>query len=295
MQTHKNDDLKNPTPQGTFLLGLGVQKAGTSWLYDYLSSSSQSDLGIVKEYHVWDLREKSNVMARKSFLETMSQRYSNGIVNRRFASSSLRSAFIHNPSIYFDYFEDRLWRPHTRLTGDITPSYSMLSAPVMRKIRDEFRDRGIPVRAILILRDPVMRLRSMLRMFNRERNLQMSAGAEFEKMIEMQQYPLEQSRSNYRGVIERAKSVFGKRLLILFYEDLFTKSSTEKICLFLNIDYIDADLTKRVNATTKSSKINSKHYQVLSLAYKEEMHFMRDYFGAARMEKLWPDLNSSHS
>ena len=39
---------------GTFLLGLGAQKAGTAWMHRYLESSPQCDPGFRKEYHVWD-------------------------------------------------------------------------------------------------------------------------------------------------------------------------------------------------------------------------------------------------
>jgi hypothetical protein len=295
MSTKQNPEPKRPVPEGTFLLGLGVQKAGTTWLHDVLSGAPQVDLGFVKEYHVWDIRDTSQPLARKAFMETMASRFEAGQVNRRFANSSLRSAFIHNPSLYFDYFEDRLWRPDIKLTGDITPSYSNLSAPDMRKIRDGFRARSIPVRTILILRDPIMRMRSMLRMHNREHGLYMDDQAEFTKMREMQSLPLERVRSDYKGIIQRAESVFGKRLLILFYEELFTPQSINKICNFLRIDTIEADFTKRINASNKSSALNADQYTTLAAGYHSQMDFLRDHFSAKRMAALWPALNNACS
>lgn len=38
----------------TFLLGVGAQKAGTTWLYDYLNDHPQTDMGLYKEYHLFD-------------------------------------------------------------------------------------------------------------------------------------------------------------------------------------------------------------------------------------------------
>ena len=38
----------------TFLLGVGCQKGGTTWLYDYLATSPQFKHGHRKEYHVFD-------------------------------------------------------------------------------------------------------------------------------------------------------------------------------------------------------------------------------------------------
>ena len=38
----------------TFVLGLGAQKSGSTWLHSYLNHFSFSDFGPVKEYHIWD-------------------------------------------------------------------------------------------------------------------------------------------------------------------------------------------------------------------------------------------------
>jgi hypothetical protein len=38
----------------TFVLGVGAQKAGTSWLHRQLTKSPFVNMGFTKEYHVWD-------------------------------------------------------------------------------------------------------------------------------------------------------------------------------------------------------------------------------------------------
>ena len=43
--------------QKTFLLGVGAQKAGTSWLHDQLNRRRDADFGFLKEYHVFDALE----------------------------------------------------------------------------------------------------------------------------------------------------------------------------------------------------------------------------------------------
>ena len=37
-----------------FLLGLGAQKAGTSWLHAQLNRRRDADFGFLKEYHIHD-------------------------------------------------------------------------------------------------------------------------------------------------------------------------------------------------------------------------------------------------
>lgn len=41
---------------GVFLLGVGGQKCGTSWLHDMLARSDQVDMGFKKESHIFDAR-----------------------------------------------------------------------------------------------------------------------------------------------------------------------------------------------------------------------------------------------
>ena len=47
-----NDGEKELKPK--FILGLGAQKAGTSWLHSTLSKNDNVHMGFTKEYHIWD-------------------------------------------------------------------------------------------------------------------------------------------------------------------------------------------------------------------------------------------------
>ena len=66
---------------------------------------------------------------------------------------------------YLRYFSNRLHaKPKAHLTGDITPEYCMLSAENLREIRDMLKAEGYSVKALFIMRDPVERCYSSLRM-----------------------------------------------------------------------------------------------------------------------------------
>lgn len=71
-------------------------------------------------------------------------------------------------SRYYGYFANLLAAPDIRLTGDITPSYSGLSAATLAEIRDGMATRGVPTRVVFMMRDPVERSWSALRMSRRE-------------------------------------------------------------------------------------------------------------------------------
>ena len=38
----------------TFILGIGAQRCGTTWFYEYLSQYENFNGGFAKEYHIWD-------------------------------------------------------------------------------------------------------------------------------------------------------------------------------------------------------------------------------------------------
>lgn len=40
--------------QNTFVLGIGAQKCGTTWLQDAISKSGKANMGPLKEYHIWN-------------------------------------------------------------------------------------------------------------------------------------------------------------------------------------------------------------------------------------------------
>ena len=146
--------------KATFLLGVGAQKAGTSWLHDQLQRRNDVDFGFLKEYHVFDALELERFASfrpkRPSPLKWRTWR---------------RARFIANPERYFDYFASRLKPDRIRLTGDITPSYAGLSTESYRRIEQAFAQRGVQTRAVFIMRDPVERFLSQQRMQLRKRGL----------------------------------------------------------------------------------------------------------------------------
>ena len=118
---------------GVFLLGVGAQKAGTTWLHAQLDRRRDADFGFLKEYHVHDALTLPAA----------------GFSNRRRPSwlkprTWRRQRFLDRPERYYAYFAARLRRRGIRLTGDITPSYSGLSVDTLRTIRRGFDRYAIP-------------------------------------------------------------------------------------------------------------------------------------------------------
>jgi hypothetical protein len=101
------------------------------------------------------------------------------------------------------------------LSGDITPAYAILDRNVVSRIHD-----SIPVdcRILFIMREPVDRLWSGLRMYCRHRSLNV-ADFNDQQLDDLSQLPEHALRSNYLRTLENW-SVFGDRLGTFFYEDM---------------------------------------------------------------------------
>lgn len=276
--------------EGVFLLGLGVQKAGTTWLHDYLSSAPTCDFGFRKEYHVWDLRSTIGRDARRSLMTRLSSRLASGNIQSNNAHMAMRVAFMSDPNFYFDYFVSLLQRPGVSLTGDITPSYSLLTASELASIRGGFMMRGAFVKAVLLLRDPVKRFRSMVRMQNRMNGVVLSPEEEFQALLHLQARGADKSRSDYTAIIQRARTVFGVDLFVTLYEDLFLPEMLHAICDFCGIDFHPPDFDKKINFSTLPEHFEEYQYRALAEAYRRHMPFLVEIFGQDRMSRLWPLL-----
>lgn len=229
----------------TFILGLGAQKAATSWLYHYLKTDAAADFGALKEYRVWDSLEHpemSHFDVRPTRLFNRSVIGLTGIIKKKGPEGwRLRGQLQQDTANYFDYFENLLSAPNTRITGDITPSYAGLSVATLEKIRDAFVERGIDVKAFFIMRDPVERAISAARMNRTKRDWreEVPQFVAFEKAIlRYVQSNTHDLLANYVRTIQNARAVFGdSRTYFGFYENMFDPQRLERLSNFFGVSY----------------------------------------------------------
>jgi hypothetical protein len=223
------------TSAGTFLLGLGAQKAGTAWLHRYLESSPQCDPGFRKEYHVWDAVDLPSGRVVRERIEKQ---------------GGDRARFLVEPDHYFEYFTGLL-AGGARLTADITPAYAGLSAERLGAVRDGFSSRGARPVAVYLMRDPVERIWSAVRMDVRRQGSTHPGAVEnrLKVVSDDDQYD---RRTRYDATIDRVDEVFGRDGAFYgFYERLFDAGTLRDLCAFLGIDFHEPDLGREVNVSPK--------------------------------------------
>jgi hypothetical protein len=228
-----------PAEKPTFVLGLGHQKCGTSWVYRYLAQSPRFARGFVKEYHVWDALDLDALRRHKvRRLKTLFpfDRFGGAPVR---AARKLRYRMQNEEDFYFDYFASLL-DGERRITADITPSYSGLGTGRLATIKRRFESRNIEVKALVFIRDPLARIKSATR-FNLDRGDYtegIRAGeTDFVAALE-QYYPSEHCalRTRYDRTISAALEVFGPEgLHVGVYEDMFGPEEVQRLSVFLGV------------------------------------------------------------
>jgi len=226
-----------------FILGCGAQKSGTSWLFEQLIESSIVNMGLTKEYHVWD-----------AVFSDLGKEFIVHLKKNESEKSRLKRLMQTIPGVYETYFAN-LITSNIRYTGDITPAYAMLCSDDFLKIKLRLETAGFLVKVIFLMRDPCERNWSALRMLQRD---QLQDGVEISDetlnswFVNTYTSPEMIARTKYnKTVTELYKSFDADQIYIGFFESLFTNSSVKKLSNFLNLDLSYVNLHVKINASKK--------------------------------------------
>lgn len=240
----------------TLLFGIGAAKAGTSWLYRYLCAHPDCHLRTIKELHFFDaiddgraaeqlrmLAERRRKLARRQADAADDANRARRIAEIEEYEGVLASA---DQGQYLSFLNRG--RGGERLIADITPAYALLSEGRLARMAGMSAD----VRFIYLLRDPVARLWSHVRMIAGRRaakgqELAQRAGAILERALSGGEDHILQ-RGDYRGALRRMTSALDpSRLFLAFYEELFTGATIARLCAFLGIAPVPADFGARAH------------------------------------------------
>ena len=274
--------MESGKSNNTFVLGLGFQKCGTSWLYRYLQQSVKFNGGDLKEYHIWDAVDipimSYNIVEKPGLIRSIMDK-----------SNTLRYRMQTNNESYFDYFES-IFSDTVSITADITPSYSGLSKSRLSNIISRFRERGIDCKAILLLRDPVDRIKSAVR-YNLDRKnydegIKMGE-TDFFRALE-QYYKSEHCviRTRYDKTIELVRGVFAKEdVYIGIYEEMFDSKNIDSVSNFVGIKAKYDFATVRVNKTKSATTVNHEIERKIKNFYSDVYEYCNEEFPSTK--NLW--------
>lgn len=247
--------------QPTVLFCVGATKAGTSWLHRYLSDHPDCHMRSIKELHYFDALDGDSIQKQ---IES-NQSVQHDLAARLEGANEIRTANLirqlgdrehwlevlqsgdEDIPAYLDYLCGSI--ADETLVADMTPSYSLLSEDRLNMMAKSTAD----TRFIYILRDPVARLWSHVRMMASRRSKdgkveRQRADRIFNRVLEGREEQIAM-RCDYRAAIEKLRrAVDPSRLLIVFYEELFEGEGLQRICDFLGISSTAGNPGQRVHA-----------------------------------------------
>lgn len=244
------------TQEPTILFGVGATKAGTSWLYHHLASHPECHLRSIKELHYFDSAASGQFDRQLKLHAAAAQRLVSAGGDRAAAIAARRADLAQWASVMERRREDipaylaylTAGQGERRLVADITPSYGLLPVDRLRAMAAI----GPDVRFVYLMRDPVARLWSHVRMLARR---SVAAAADFPAAAHgllrgiLAGAPSGAvARGDYAAAITRLRAaVDPRRLLVMFQENLMARPGLARLCGFLGIGVRPAAFDRRLH------------------------------------------------
>lgn len=287
-----------------FILGVGAQKGGTTWLHRQLNDNSNVDFGFRKEYHIFDAvgqarpgsdkKDASNCFRNKrikkilEFNEAGQLGRNLGSKRKRSKHIALELAFLDNLDHYFDYFDHLyLKNPDVEAVGDITPNYAIVKPSIFRMAKRRLEEKGFTVKVFFLMRDPVERAWSLARMKKRETNEENQSFNEIDCILNAPIRDCINTKSRYENTINNLEKIFNPTNIYYgFYETLFDKERHSEFEDFLDMRLRAFNPSEILNASPKTKFISTELNQEIAAKFKTTYEFMLNRFGPS-MRSIW--------
>ena len=276
----------------TLLICIGAQKAGTTWLADYLRGHPMVHLPPVKEVHYFDARfapewcakyeeemlAEFQAEAARLTLETCGD----PALQHKLHSMLLRFRMIAEQAEYLRFMS---WGAQGRpVLFEATPDYSMIDRQGFAAMRDMHPN----VRLVFLLRNPADRFWSSMK-FNRTHNPAFDIDVMFDRLIDREDFRL---LADYGRTMREVLAVFPpERLHVEFYENLFDQAVVDRICRFAGIAPRPADFGGRSNASIAGDMPPDRRVQAIA-AYSHVYRDLAERFGDRLPDSWKQDLAS---
>lgn len=254
------------------VFGLGATKAGSGMLSRYLRAHPECQISVIKELHFFDSIENGTVESR---VQELKQRKRALASERHLGNRGLRQR-VHelrrwwpvmqsqDPAAYVDFLSENAG--DAKLMADITPAYALLPKTRLNQMAQLLPD----VRFVYLMRDPVARLWSHVRMVAKWQTkddstaLARRADALLSQAVSDDRSEMI-GRGAYKQVITRLKAAVEKSQLFLgFFEDLIAGALIAPLTGFLDIAPVPARLGRKVHQGIDLSMTETQRSQALA-------------------------------
>lgn len=261
-----------------FLLYLGNDRAGSTWLHGELSKRSDCAFPVQKEMFIF----------QKWF----------------------PVPYGFDKETYFDLMAELAQNPAVSLVGDITPSNAYATKDQLYWYKENLAKYSLNVLPVMTLRDPISHTISISKLqlsandfakknspekmhwFVTEQIFKNQPGIDpssVQEILEVCRPPFEKMMIPWRETVENAIEVFGK-IHFNFYETLFTEESIEKLFEYLEIPNSPVNYNNKVFTFGPHNEFSEAEKIELFEKYpnnKENYQFAVEQFGKDFIESIW--------
>jgi len=283
-------------------LGIGAQKAGTTWLHEMLSSHEEIWLPHLKELHYFD--HKFPIGERASQVQSASDRkalssFVSARIGRISAAKVIERLRIRRwPDLLWDiryqfgdwsddWYASLFENARGRLPGEITPAYSCLSQEAIFHIHSLMPDAKL----ILLMRDPIERAWSHAKMDLAQATGQTTESIDATAYLAHFDSFASRRRGDYLKTVRCWRAHFSERQLFLgFYDEILSgpENLLARVFEFLEVSatagHIPSAVRKRVNAGAEKPIPGSLHRHLAQIYVNDVRELARQY---GQYPQLW--------
>lgn len=256
---------------GPDFICVGAQKGGTQWLYDQLAFHPECRMPPIKELHVFDGARASFRRARRLLariddnLDKVNAKRLSGVGRplseadvrfvRRYVELFQNSRAFDNPARRIEAYARLFEEKGDRLTGDVTPGYSKLSAEDVARVASRFPE----ARVFFIAREPIERFWSSFCMAQRQDRDSVPKAVTPASVIAFAKRKTVTSRSYPSVIVDCWRTnLRADRFALFFFDDLRRDAAglRGRILEFIGIDpnQRSGNLDPGFNRKSKSAK-----------------------------------------
>ena len=274
--------------QKNFLLGVGLNRTGSSWLYEQIKKSPNFNKGLCKEYHVFDTVDIPECRGYEFTIDDLIKKRS----KFRVGNFKLLKSFFSNTDKYFDY-QNSLFKTdskhQTQLACDITLNYYMLSQNRLYEIKKQLLQRDITPKVIFTIREPISKLIGSAKVLLKfdtsiipideqsyyNTMYYTTNFVESHNIIQKINEIVEDKFENYdyHEILNKFQTVFdSNEFMFAFYENFFSSESIKKISDFLTVGAEHFDSSQVIN------QIQVEHFKMPVDFILKLYHHFADYY-----------------
>ena len=262
---------------GPDFLGVGAQKAGTSWLYEQLWAHPDFWMPPVKGLHYFNRPTRpERIRARPVEFERRrnAKRRVKARDERDLRFLDAMEALYARAEIDWSGYAALFAPKGSLLSGDVTPAYSTLQDEMIDSIVAHFP----PVKAIFLARDPVERAWSQLSLMMRHGTIDAFDATDFREVKSKLLLPDLQLRSYPSQIVSRwRRHLPPSQFRVYFFDDLQSEPASlrHSIIEFLGGDPLkpsgDVQAEQNSKATQEKLKLTPDVQDRLAAFFEEEL------------------------